>query len=64
MDTSSPVLAVISGLLPASHFVLLSRGVFLKGLDLAALSGPIGILLLIGGVTLTLSLAVFRKRIS
>jgi ABC-type multidrug transport system permease subunit len=64
LDTSSPVMVVISGMLPASHFVLLSRGVFLKGLDLAALSGPIGMLLLIGGVTLMLSLIVFRKRIS
>jgi ABC-2 type transport system permease protein len=64
MDTSSPIMMVISGMLPASHYVLLSRGVFLKGLDLAALSGPIGMLLMIGIVTLTLSLAVFRKRIS
>jgi ABC-2 type transport system permease protein len=64
MDTSSPVMTIISGVLPASHYVLLSRGVFLKGLDLAALSGPIGILLVIGVVTLTLSLVVFRKRIS
>jgi ABC-type multidrug transport system permease subunit len=64
VDTSSPVMVIISGVLPASHYVLLSRGVFLKGLDLAALSGPIGMLLIIGAVTLTLSLAVFRKRIS
>jgi ABC-2 type transport system permease protein len=64
LDTSSPVMVVISGLLPASHYVMLSRGVFLKGLDLAALSGPIGMLLIIGVVTLTLSLVVFRKRIS
>ncbi len=63
LDTSSPAMAVISGLLPASHYVLLSRGVFLKGLDLAALSGPIGMLLIIGVITLALSLAVFRKRI-
>jgi len=64
MDTSSPVMTIISGVLPASHYVLLSRGVFLKGLDLAALSGPLVSLLIIGVVTLTLSLVVFRKRIT
>jgi ABC-2 type transport system permease protein len=64
MDASSPVMVIISGVLPASHYVLLSRGVFLKGLDLTALSGPLAALLIIGGVTLTLSLVVFRKRIN
>ena len=32
IDTSSPVMAIVSGMLPASHYVVLSRGVFLKGL--------------------------------
>jgi ABC-type multidrug transport system permease subunit len=63
IDTSSPVMAVISGVLPASHYVVLSRGVFLKGLPLAEFSGPITILLVIGVTTLALSLAVFKKRI-
>ncbi len=63
VDTSSPVMAIVSGGLPASHYVVLARGVFLKGLPLAEYSSPIGILLIIGVVTLTLSLAVFKKRI-
>ncbi len=64
LDTSSPVMAVISGILPATHYVVLARGVFLKGLPLAEFSGPIAILLVIGVVTLAASLAVFKKRIS
>lgn len=64
IDTSSPVMALVSGILPASHYVVLARGVFLKGLPLTELSGPIMILLVIGATTLTLSLALFKKRIS
>jgi ABC-2 type transport system permease protein len=64
LDASSPTMRVVSDALPATHFIVLSRGVFLKGLDLAELGTPIAILLLIGAVTLGLSLALFRKRIS
>src|SRR5512139_2336897 len=64
IDTSSPVMAVISGSLPATHYMLLARGVFLKGLPLTEFSGPIALLLVIGVTTLALSLAVFKKRIS
>jgi ABC-2 type transport system permease protein len=64
LDTSSPVMAAVSGILPASHYVVLARGVFLKGLPLTEFSGPLTILLVIGVTTLAASLAVFRKRIS
>ena len=64
IDTSSQVMSVISGILPASHYVVLARGVFLKGLPLTEFASPIGILLVIGFVTLSLSLAIFKKRIS
>jgi len=64
IDTSSPVMAIVSGILPASHYVVLARGVFLKGLPLAEFSSPIVILLVIGVTTLALSLALFKKRIS
>jgi ABC-2 type transport system permease protein len=64
IDTSSLVMSIVSGVLPASHYVVLARGVFLKGLPLAEFAGPIGILLMIGVTTLTLTLAVFKKRIS
>ncbi|CAG0934911.1 Ribosome-associated ATPase [Thermoflexales bacterium] len=64
IDTSSPAMAVVSGVLPASHYVVLARGVFLKGLPLVEFAGPIALLIIIGTATLTLSLAVFKKRIS
>jgi ABC-2 type transport system permease protein len=64
VDTRSPVMAVISGILPASHYVVLARGVFLKGLPLAEFASPIAILLVIGFTTLTASLVIFKKRIS
>ncbi len=64
LDTSSPVMAIISGMLPASHYVILARGVFLKGLPLVALATPLAFLLVIGTATLALSLIIFKKRIS
>lgn len=64
MDTSSAISKVSGLVLPATHFIILSRGVFLKGLDLAALSGPLASLLLIGLVTLTASLLLFKKRLA
>jgi ABC-2 type transport system permease protein len=64
IDTSSPVMAVISGSLPATHYMLLARGVFLKGLPLTEFAGPIAILLVIGFTTLAASLMIFKKRIS
>ncbi len=64
IDTSSPVMTVISGSLPATHYMVLARGVFLKGLPLTEFTGPIAILLIIGAITLALTLAVFKKRIS
>jgi ABC-type multidrug transport system permease subunit len=64
IDTSSAVMSIISGILPASHYVVLARGVFLKGLPLAEFANPIAILLAIGVATLTASLAIFKKRIT
>ncbi len=64
IDTSSPVMSIVSGILPASHYVVLARGVFLKGLPLLEFASPIGILLVIGFVTWLLSLVIFKKRIS
>ena len=63
IDTSSPVMTLVSGVLPASHYVVLTRGVFLKGLPLTEFASPIAILLVIGLTTLAASLALFKKRI-
>jgi ABC-2 type transport system permease protein len=64
VDTSSPAMVLVSGILPTSHYVVLARGVFLKGLPLTEFASPIVILLMIGATTLTASLALFKKRIS
>jgi len=64
VDTSSPVMALVGGILPASQYVVLARGVFLKGLPLTEFASPLVILLIISAATLTLSLAVFKKRIN
>jgi ABC-2 type transport system permease protein len=64
VDTSSPVMAIVSGILPASHYMILARGVFLKGLPLTEFASPIVILFVIGLTTLVASLALFKKRIS
>jgi ABC-2 type transport system permease protein len=64
LDTTATLMALVSGILPASHYVVLARGVFLKGLPLTEFASPIVILLIIGATTLGLSLGVFKKRIS
>jgi ABC-type multidrug transport system permease subunit len=50
--------------LPSTHFVEISRGVFLKGLDLSGLARPALILLGMGGGALLLGLLLFRKRVT
>jgi ABC-2 type transport system permease protein len=64
IDASSPIMAIVSNILPASHYVVLARGVFLKGLPLTEFVGSIVILLIVGISTVLLSLAMFKKRIS
>ena len=61
VDTSSPGAQLAAYSLPVTHFIFISRGVFLKGLDLADLIAPTLALLTIGGSTLALSLILFRK---
>lgn len=63
IDTSSIATRLSSEILPSTHFIIIARGVFLKGLDLADMRVPLLNLLAVGGVTLGLSLAIFRKRI-
>ncbi len=47
--------------LPATHFVAVSRGLFLKGVGLADLQEPAISLAIMAGVALFLSIAFFRK---
>lgn len=49
--------------LPATHFVTISRGLFLKGLSWQALGAPIFTLLIMGLGAVTLAILTFRKRV-
>ncbi len=61
VDTSSwgSLLAAYS--LPVTHFIFISRGVFLKGLGLVDLVEPAAMLVGIGSTLVALSLLAFRK---
>lgn len=63
IDTSSIATRLSSEILPSTHFIIIARGVFLKGLDLSEMRVPLLNLLGVGVVTLGLSLSIFRKRI-
>lgn len=63
IDTSSLATRLSSEILPSTHFIIVARGVFLKGLDLSEMRVPLLNLLGVGVVTLGLSLSIFRKRI-
>jgi ABC-2 type transport system permease protein len=63
VDTTSAASRLTADVLPATHFIVIARGVFLKGLGPLGLLAPVLILLGIAGVTMALSLTLFRKRI-
>jgi ABC-2 type transport system permease protein len=64
VDTSS-LWASLTGLaLPATHFIVIARGVFLKGLGIGDLVLPTLTLLTMGSGALMIGLALFRKWIA
>ena len=64
VDSSSLATRLTSEILPSTHFIVVARGVFLKGLDFASLAMPLLTLLAVAIGTLSLSLLIFKKRIS
>jgi ABC-2 type transport system permease protein len=64
IDTSSLPTHLASEALPSTHFIVISRGVFLKGLGLINMTQPLAALLIVGTATVVLSLTLFRKRIA
>lgn len=54
---------LVSGSLPATHFVTISRGIFLKGLGWAPLGNELFVLLAMGTITVGLTIISFRKRV-
>lgn len=63
VDTHNPFSRLVAYSLPTTHFIAISRGVFLKGLGMAELGFPTRALLAMGVGGLTLSLLLFRKRL-
>jgi ABC-2 type transport system permease protein len=61
VDTSSLGSMLAAYALPVTHFVFISRSIFLKGLALADLLEPVLTLAGIGGFLTLVSLALFRK---
>jgi ABC-2 type transport system permease protein len=58
-----PVARAIAYILPTTHFIVISRGVFLKGLNVVDLWRPAGILLITGLFSLLGSLALLKKKV-
>ncbi len=62
--TSMPeALQWVPQLIPASHFIVILRGLFLKGSGLAALAAPTAALVLFGSLVLIASARSFRKKL-
>ncbi len=64
IDKSSLSSVILANTLPARHFVIIARGVFLKGLRVAQLQQPALTLVGMGTITFVLSVALFKKRIA
>jgi len=63
IDTRSGIAQAASFFLPATQFVLMTRGVFLKAMDLLALWLQAAYLVALGAVPLLLSWLTFRKQV-
>jgi len=58
-----PVLKMEAFMFPTTHFVIISRGVFVKGAGLAELQGYVAALAGIGVIFLTLTALMFKKKL-
>ncbi len=63
VDTSSLGSRIVAYSLPTTHFIAVSRGLFLKGLGGEALLLPAAVLLGMGGLGFASGLLLFRKRL-
>jgi ABC-2 type transport system permease protein len=63
VDTRSAVSQIVSALLPATHFVTVTRGVFLKASGVSQLLQQLLALVMLGIVPFVLSLLTFRKQV-
>lgn len=56
-------LQAVSGLVPLTYFLVVVRGIVIKGVDVAALTPQIGALAIFGAVLVVLASVRFRKRL-
>lgn len=63
IDTRSGIAQIASFFLPATQFVLMTRGIFLKAMDLPALWLQATYLLALGAIPILLSWLTFRKQV-
>ena len=57
-------LRVVSYLLPATHFIKIARGIVIRGAALSDLWGPVGALVAISVVLVSVSARAFRKTVT
>jgi ABC-2 type transport system permease protein len=58
-----PILKLEAFMFPTTHFVIISRGIFVKGAGLATLQGYVIALLAVGAVFLALTVLTFKKKL-
>ena len=58
-----PILKLEAFMFPTTHFVIISRGIFVKGADLAALQGFVLALLGLGAIFFALTVLMFKKKL-
>jgi ABC-2 type transport system permease protein len=58
-----PILKMEAFMFPTTHFVIISRGIFVKGADLTSLGGFAAALLAVGVVFLSLTVLMFKKKL-
>jgi ABC-type multidrug transport system permease subunit len=63
IDRESPQSLLTAWALPTTHFITISRALFLKGVGLASLVAPSLTLLGMGLAALLMGLALFKKKI-
>ncbi len=59
-----PILKLEAFMFPTTHFVIISRSIFVKGSGLAAVQGYAVALLAVGAVFFTLTVLTFKKKLS
>ncbi len=64
LDPGSLVSQVMGNAIPATHYIVITRSIFLKGLGWAGLWPEALALAILGSVLFTISLVLFRKKVS